>query len=207
MIQHDIYDFDDINLIAPDLTFDDIQIECLTDENHSSRATLSSNPIANGANIADNCHREPIELSLTMVVSRVPIETYEDTTHGESGTNRPAQFYNALVKIQDDKRLIEVQTTLMLYRNMYPTYISAPVTSDDGNSITFNIDLKEANIVETQTVLYGKQKPTKATYTKKASRQNNKGKQIQIEQQPNTNSDFLNNNYAKGQSYAAQFGF
>lgn len=208
-IQHEVNNFDDVSIIANELTLDGIQIECLTEVTHKSTATISSNPIANGSNIADNAHRNPIELSLTLVVSRAPTEEYQDDTHGAKGDNRPAEFYYSLLKLQDEKKLCDVQTTLLYYSNMYITSISAPETVDDHNSIEFSIDLQEADLVEVQTVVYGKQKPAKAEYTKKASRLNNKGKQVQVQQQPisSTNSDFLNNNYAKGQSYAQQFGF
>lgn len=209
MIQHEVNNFDDISIIASELTLDGIQIECLTGVTHKSTATISSNRIANGSNIADNAHRNPIELSLTIVVSRTPTEEYQDDTHGSIGDNRPAEFYYSLLQLQDEKKLCDVQTALLYYKNMFITNISAPEVVDDNNSIEFSLDLQEADLVEIQTVVYGAQKPTKAEYAKKASRLNNKGRQVQVQQQPitTTNSDFLNNNYAKVQSYAQQFGF
>lgn len=202
----EIQQIDDWALVPQKLSMNSVLFEAVMKEDHESTMQISQNPIAYGASITDHSFRDGLKLSLDVVISHFPRTDYEDNTYGYQGDNRPAEFYRELVMLQGMGVLVDAQSSVLVYKNMAIASVKLPRLVDDDNTVIVSIDLQEVKIVNTQTVVYGKQKKPKKSHKKKASKKNNKGASKPTEQVGKQNNAFMDDNLSKGKSYENQFG-
>lgn len=131
---------------------------------------ITSHPAEEGANFSDHIQREPVELTLTGLVSNTPLvpsrapgdnkksEAYlrqRERNTGDSvnvydyiipGRSRTA--YDLLQEIAEERGLVEVVTTNRLFTNMAIASISLPRTPKTSrDALRFTVRLKEIRIV------------------------------------------------------------
>lgn len=159
-----------------------IVLDCALSETHTRAATITENEIEDGSKINDHYRRLPDKLSMTGIISEVPVSLREAVTNVAtsfvSGTvggiggvatqalsgvvseevlqNSQNRQLDNLLKLEgymnNASRLIVI-TGLKRYTNMMIESINIPRNSQIGNSLQFDITLKEVRIVSSKTIV------------------------------------------------------
>lgn len=138
---------------------------------HTSKLTLTQHPVETGANITDHSYVNPNELSLEIGMS--------DAAIGGSDGNS-VSVYQALRKLQEDRKPLTVVTRLKTYRNMMIESIASPDDYTTMYGLRASVFLREIIVVSTQTV---KVSPRKGGDTQKVGQTNAGSKQPTAPQQ------------------------
>lgn len=119
-----------------------IEMNVSLNEEHDFNTRISTNPTEDGVEHADNIILLPVILSMTARVSDASMIPLLPTFGSKS-----IDAYNALVELQHSKKLVTVETGIRAYTNMFIKRISIPRTSQDGNSLRFELEFWELLIV------------------------------------------------------------
>ena len=119
-----------------------IEMDASINEEHDYDTLVSTNPTEDGVEHADNIVLLPVKLSMTARVSDASMIPLVPSFGSKS-----IDAYNALVELQQSKKLVSVDTGIHAYVNMFVKRISIPRTSSDGNSIRFELEMWELLIV------------------------------------------------------------
>lgn len=165
-----------LSYVLPDGTKGQVQLDAAVSEQHTTTAQVTDHPVETGPNISDHIRVLPKRLSISGIVTNTPIYVPATQMRGISGKpgsvsatagNQTVKFqvlkfddefdrvrdvYGELVDATAAGALFSVTTTLANYENMAITSLSAPRSAGSGNALTFQIDMQELRIVETQTV-------------------------------------------------------
>ena len=161
----------------------DVTFDAVVEETHSTTMEITSHPIESGASISDHAFLLPEELIVIGYLSNHEFKaskgensqpTLMDTAvrnrhygrsgivHG-SGESRLSAAYEALVTIQRLRKLVTVQTGLMLYTKMAIQSLTVTNNPEHDSSAMFRCELKKLNIVESEHV----SRPESSFYKKK----------------------------------------
>jgi len=140
-----------------------IQLDAVISESHVNEVSLTSNPVELGADITDHAVIQPKKVNVLAQVSDTPLGVAAlgqivDLVSGLFGTStagnitRSNAAYNAMLKLQDAREPIELQTRLKLYTNMVITNISVQQDKNTSRIVSMNISLQEVLITESEVV-------------------------------------------------------
>jgi hypothetical protein len=147
-------------------------IPATLEENHNDSLTITEHPVEFGAPITDHSYKNPPELIMRCGwtnSSFAAIKAIFSSLLADGdlpGDNYIDSIYFKLLKMQEDRLPITVQSTKRWYKNMMITGLQ--VTTDDktSNILLIVITLKKINIVKTQaTVLPPKENQKNAADT------------------------------------------
>jgi len=126
---------------AGELTFD-----LITAETHNFNSTVTSHPVEDGSEITDHIQNEPESGSISGLISNFSIFSKGLIS------NRAQDAFDLLYEMWKARELVTIVTVLKTYENM--AIVSSPVARDDesGESIVFQIDFQQVNVVKLQTV-------------------------------------------------------
>lgn len=153
---------------------DAVVFDAVFEERHQSDLELTENPVETGVVVSDHAFMKPKRLSVFAGVSNSPLrELPSDRFASDSGRAQAA--YEFLCQMQKQVTLFDVQTGLKLYRDMVCTSIEASQDKDTASALFFKAELREVQIVSTQTIKYP---PRKAGAThRQASKRQDAGEQ------------------------------
>ena len=147
-----------------------ITVDASVSEDHTASSTVTSNPVEEGANVADHVKLEPLRLSIQGVISDTPLDfeilnslakgdfkgIAKNFTSGISavlgGTSRSTEQYLALLELRKSREPFQVITGLKVYQNMILTNLTVNRTASTGKAIHFTAEMEEIRIVQSQTV-------------------------------------------------------
>lgn len=129
-------------------------IDAFITETHKSDVTLTQFPVEFGANITDHAVLEPLKLSLEGIVSNsTPLifgaEFRVPTGLDGSKFSRSTNAYLSLLRLQQQRELIDVQTGLVLYKNMLLQSLTIDRSRTTADSLFFSAKLEAIIIVNT----------------------------------------------------------
>jgi len=112
-------------------------------ETHSREWVWTEETIEDGSVISDNRWRKPVPLEITVIVTSSIFGSFTRTRH--------VKAWNQLVALADQEPaiLFTVATCLGDYTNMGIQKITAPVTSETGDSLQATIIAKPINVAFT----------------------------------------------------------
>ncbi len=133
-----------------------IELDVTVEETHNVATRVTTNPVQNGAEVANNAINDPIRLSVVGGVTNTPLLTQVGNfggsvagitglfsgSKGRIGT-RVQSAYEALLTLQREQILITVDTGLRSYTNMILTNISTTTTNKTQEGAIFNIEFTE----------------------------------------------------------------
>lgn len=140
-----------------------IQLDAVLSEAHESSATVTEAPVEFGADVSDHIILEPKRLTMVVEVSDNPLGIQAlaqlvDSVTGLFGSStsenltRSQAAYLALVQLQENRVLLDVQTGLRAYSNMGIMDINTIRDKDTSRIVRLTVQLKEVRIRETQVV-------------------------------------------------------
>ena len=138
-----------------------IQIDATVQETHVTTAEVTENPVEDGASVVDHVQLRPVEITIEGVISDTPlglpilqnivaVGRTVATIFGKQ--RRSVDAYNALLKLQKERKPFTVTTGLKVYPNMILTELSVPRTSQTSRAIHFTAVMREVVIVKSQEV-------------------------------------------------------
>lgn len=140
-----------------------IALDAVLSESHESVVTLTENEIEMGAAISDHAIIEPMRLEMIAYVTDTPfvlptLGSIIDSVTGifgssnESNLTRTSSTFNDLLRLQQRREALDVQTRLFLYTDMI--LVSLTIVQDKATSkmLALNLKFQEARVVESQIV-------------------------------------------------------
>lgn len=112
----------------------------------SSTVTITSHPVAIGANVSDHAYSEPLEFSFEIGVSNTVANNFFD-----GASSRAVNAYTLLTKLQAQRQFIEIGTKYGTYQNILIKNITVNDTFDTQDTMKALITLQEVITANSQT--------------------------------------------------------
>jgi len=155
----------------------DLALDCTVTETHTATSTVTEHPVESGANITDHIRPEPVQLSITGIVSDTPIGsrqvqrsiavggasvqvTQQEPPTSTTGYGRAA--WAKLDAIRTAAKPVKVVTRDKTYENMALVSLSVPKESKTGGALYFTAQFKQIRIVYNRTTKVVVAKATKS---------------------------------------------
>ncbi|SEQ64626.1 hypothetical protein SAMN05216522_10518 [Rosenbergiella nectarea] len=156
-----------------------LEFNTIDSETHDWKRDVTTNPVENGAPIADHIIDQPDTLSITGMISNAPILGLVNQVSGLiDGTalnqDYVAQAFDVLDALRKSKQLVTIYTRYKTYTNMVLQSVNIPRTPDGGDAVVFTIQAVNVRIVTSQktTIPTGLGVNKQSTSTKKAGASN-----------------------------------
>lgn len=129
----------------------DIIIDVLLEESPSYEYMVTEHPVEAGLDITDARIERPVTLSLDCILTDTafdPVSLAKAALSGNLSLDSWKDKKDALYKMKDQNKLIDVSTPLHYYKNMMITSIAPNATAEKGGAFFFTVELREIRIVE-----------------------------------------------------------
>lgn len=139
---------------------DNITIDAVIHETHTSTAVCTENPIEGGSVITDHVALKPTELEIEGIITDTPVSFslidnatgIINTVKGFTGNkSRSIEAYDKLIKLQQSRRPFKAVTGLKVYNNMILENISVTRDANTGKAIIFKAQMKQILIAASKT--------------------------------------------------------
>ena len=117
---------------------------------HTSRLTITEQPVQTGAALTDHAYLQPRELSMEIGMSNVAKSFVPGQFEG--GYSRSVTAFEVLKKLQELRVPIQVHTRLGLYENMLIEVLSAPDDYTTLEGLRCTVTFKEIFVAQVRTV-------------------------------------------------------
>lgn len=137
---------------------------------HTSKLTITSHPVEEGANIADHAYLEPQTITMEIGMSDTCV-SYVAGQFQQKYT-RSVSAYDTLLKLQAERKPLTIHTRLKTYYNMLIENITAPDDYTTLFGLRVTVTLTEIITAKTQTVVIENKtsaEPQKTGTTKKGT--------------------------------------
>jgi hypothetical protein len=114
-------------------------------ESHRQQANVTMHPREVGTDIADHIQPKLPEISANLIFSATPLN--QPAVEG-----RIANVYDTLTRLQTERRLVTLVTTLRVYEGVALTDLSAPVSAQTGEALVVDTTWRLVPTVSTQQV-------------------------------------------------------
>jgi len=155
----------------------DLALDCTVTETHTATSTVTEHPVESGAKITDHIRPDPVQLSITGIVSDTPIGsrqvqrsiavggasvqvTQQEPPTSTTGYGRAA--WAKLDAIRTAAKPVKVVTRDKTYENMALVSLSVPKESKTGGALNFTAQFKQVRIVYNRTTRVVVAKATKS---------------------------------------------
>lgn len=155
----------------------DLALDCTVTETHTATSTVTEHPVESGANITDHIRPDPVQLSITGIVSDTPIGsrqvqrsievggasvqvTQQEPPSSATGFGRAA--WAKLDAIRTAAKPVKVVTRDKTYDSMALVSLSVPKESKTGGALYFTAQFKQIRIVYNRTTKVVVAKATKS---------------------------------------------
>lgn len=140
----------------------DLALDCTVTETHTATSTVTEHPVESGANITDHIRPDPVQLSITGIVSDTPIGAREVQRAIEIGgvsvqikqqetPTSPTGFGRAAWSKLDAMRLAAKPVTVLTrdkkYESMAIVSLTVPKEAKTGGALYFTAQFKQVRIV------------------------------------------------------------
>lgn len=144
----------------------DLALDCTVTETHTATSTVTEHPVESGANITDHIRPDPVQLSITGIVSDTPLGskqiqraievggasvqvTQQEPPSSATGFGRAA--WAKLDAIRTAAKPVKVVTRDKTYDSMALVSLSVPKESKTGGALYFTAQFKQVRIVYNRT--------------------------------------------------------
>ncbi len=122
-------------------------------EDHESTLTVTDNPVETGVVVSDHAFMMPARVTINAGVSDTPLHLLDGDAY-VAAVRRSQRAYELLVALQTAAEPFDVQTGLLLYKNMVVLTLRAGQDAASAGVLDFTAVLREVQIVNTQAVTY-----------------------------------------------------
>lgn len=137
-------------------------------ESHTSRATITRNPVETGVKLSDHAFMEPNELYIEAAVGDVWLHGQDQNGNAvsdvwASDSGRAANAWRLLKDLQENLEPITVQTGLDLYEDVMIEQMFAEQDAETASVLFVRVQLVQVIRADTQTVSYPPRASGKST--------------------------------------------
>ena len=139
----------------------EIELDVIVNESAQSSATITANPVENGADVNDHIIINPMTFSMVGIVSDTKVQilgglgTLNQVISGDAFTkdDTPSkEAWGLLLELQAERIPFTLVTNLREYENVVIENLSESQDKDTSNSLTFTANMKEIIFVGVQDV-------------------------------------------------------
>lgn len=201
-----------------------LQLDATINETHTINNQITTYPIEEGSNISDHIRQLPDEITMSCFVTNSPINILQESNarivKDATGkfsvkdlersivSNRVISAFEQLLAMSgrkidgeniDPNGNITVVTGLRVYRNMAIVTISVPRNATTGDSLRFDITLRQIETISSETIILPDAKPEVKDTTSSTNKKGNVNtKQASAKQEENVSRAKSIYNKAKG---------
>lgn len=114
-------------------------------ESHTREAVVTMHPRETGSDIADHIQPKLPEISAQLIYSATPLNQ-------TALPGRVEAAYNYLLRLQEERTLVTIVTTLAVYEGVALVSLSAPVSAQTGQALVVDTRWRLVRTVSTQQV-------------------------------------------------------
>lgn len=131
-----------------------IDFDATLEEVHDWSAEVTTNPVENGAPVADHVIEKPDKLRLTGLITNSPLhgELAGQYFGGDTQSPRIQTAFEAIYELVKKREAIVVYTKHAIYTDMIIQSVNIPRNASIGESIEFTMELVHVRFVSTQMV-------------------------------------------------------
>jgi hypothetical protein len=108
-------------------------------------ATVTSNPVEDGSNIADNAIDDPDEIQIEGLLTDTPADL-EDAL--ASVATRAEDAYADLVELKEKKDTVTITTTARVFEDMFIARLNRPRSASIGDAVQFTMTARKIRKVQ-----------------------------------------------------------
>ena len=112
-----------------------VTFDTMISEDHKYTSRVTYYPIESGTIISDHIINQPDVVILSGLITDTPLNIF-------APFNRSISAFNTLIKLHEDRQVVDIVTGIKIYKNMAITSIDVPRTIKTGQTLTFNIELQ-----------------------------------------------------------------
>ncbi len=128
----------------------DVAVDALIEEQTQFRSTVTEHPVEFGTDIADHIFGSPKVITLKGVVSNTVFKPSVSTPFGLE--NRAQAAWKLFQDLQNGGETFKVQLKMELLENMAIVDSSHKLVAETGESLSFNLVLKQILVTETEEI-------------------------------------------------------
>jgi len=139
----------------------EIELDVIVNESAQASATITSNPVENGADVNDHIIINPMTFSMTGIVSDTKVSILGGLTalgqiaSGDAFTKESTpskDAWESLLELQAERIPFTLITNLKEYENIVIESLSTSQDKDTSNALTFTAGMTEIIFVGTQAI-------------------------------------------------------
>lgn len=161
----------------------EVRLDAAIREEHVASARVTESPVESGAKVSDHVFLEPESLNIDGVITDTPVYLHPASANEDDGLltvplassgSRAIDAFEALRRLLANREPLTVVTGLHVYNNMVMTNLNVPREPESGLALRFSCELRQVQIVRSQTVPPNKAAPKKKKKSQKTAK---RGKQ------------------------------
>lgn len=127
----------------------EIELDVIISESATATATITQNPVENGADVNDHMIIQPMTFSMSGIVSDTPVKFLGGIYNGgpNTGNDQSRTAWQALLDLHASKSPFTLEQGLKSYDNVVIQSLSVNQDKSNSRAIVFNASLKELIIV------------------------------------------------------------
>jgi hypothetical protein len=164
--------------INPDGTENALTFDSVIREAHTSELAVTDNPVETGVVMSDHAYMQPRRLTMEGAFSNTPMQEggipNSALVSGNSikpkddgGDPRSSNAWDVLTALQKLAVPFDVQTGLVLYKNMMLMRLTCDQDKETVGALYFSAELREVQYATSQTVTYAARAPKRGQPKKK----------------------------------------
>ena len=127
----------------------EIEIDVVVNESATSTATITKNPVENGADINDHIIIEPMSFSITGVVSNAITSVFDIASGLSVDKTKSQATWDDLLELQSKREPFTLVQGLRSYDNVVIQSLTETQDKTTSGSLSFTATLVEINLVGT----------------------------------------------------------
>lgn len=121
--------------------FDSVEFDCVEQENHELKNTLTKHPRETGAPPTDHSRPEPRRVTLGIVQTNTPLS-------GADGNDRARTLWQRFVDLWQNPKLVALDTARDFYESMAIESVTSPVDAKTAQTLACTVTFEEAVVVQ-----------------------------------------------------------
>lgn len=129
-----------------------IAFDALISENVTTDAMITTNPVESGADVVDNIVLMPLTFKVEGVISDTPVSLLGNITNIFNDERETVKAWNALLKLQSEKKPFTYVNNLKKYDNIAIKSLSYTQDKSSSNILHFTATLQEVITVASKKI-------------------------------------------------------
>ena len=123
-----------------------VTFDTMVAEEHKFTSRVTYYPVESGTIVSDHILNQPDIVILSGLVTDTPLNLFFPA-------NRSVAAFNQLIRIHEQRQVVDIITGLKIYKNMALTSMDVPRTMKTGQTLTFNLEFQKIVFDDTIQVL------------------------------------------------------